>query len=126
MVAAISLLALALAAQQVRDLQPGSWVAPGETVLAKTPARPNRTVGMFYFLTNRAPGAPIYDITKLLAQNPEHPAYGPYGSAHWWGEPWLGYYQSDDPWVIRKHMQMLANAGVDVLVFDNTNGPTYP
>jgi hypothetical protein len=81
---------------------------------------------MFYFLANHVPGAPIYDITKLLAENPDHPAYGPYGTGHWWGEPWFGYYQSDDPWVIRKHMQMLANAGVDVLIFDNTNGPTYP
>ena len=112
-----------------RDLKPDTWVATdglGRQVWAGTKLRENRTVGMFYFLTNRAPNAPIYDITKLLAADPKNPKYGPYGSSHWWGEPWLGYYQSDDPAVIRKHMAMLSNAGVDVLVFDNTNGPTYP
>src|SRR5208282_5857089 len=98
----------------------------GREVWSGNALRPKRTVGMFYFLTNRAPNAPIYDNTKLLAASPKSPQYGPYGSSHWWGEPWLGYYQSDDPAVIRKHMAMLANAGVDVIVFDNTNGPTYP
>ena len=113
------------------DLKADSWVAVdglGREVWVghDTRLRPNRTVGMFYFLSNHAPNAPIYDVTKLLASDPKNPKYGPYGSAHWWGEPWFGYYQSDDEAVIRKHMGMLANAGVDVLVFDNTNGPTYP
>ena len=81
---------------------------------------------MFYFLANRVPNGAIYDNTVLLHQNPADPAYGPMYSGHWWGKPWFGYYQSDDPYVIRKHMQMLADAGVDFLVFDNTNGPTYP
>jgi hypothetical protein len=111
----------------VRDLDVADWVSPvqSQSPSGVKPAK-SRTVAMFYFLANHVPGAPIFDITKLLALNPDTPAYGPFGSAHWWGEPWFGYYQSDDPWVIRKHMQMLANAGVDVLVFDNTNGPTYP
>src|SRR5579862_3132600 len=113
------------------DLKPDTWVAVdglGREVTAENASnlRPNRTVGIFYFLSNRAPNAPIYDVTNLLAADPKNPRYGPYGSSHWWGEPWLGYYQSDDESVIRKHMGMLANAGVVVLVFDNTNGPTYP
>ena len=117
---------------QFRDVRSDAWVATdglGRPVYQghdTSYPRPNRTVGMFYFLTNHAPNAPIYDNTKIIAANPANPQYGPYGSAHWWGEPWLGYYQSNDPAVIRKHMEMLANAGVDVVVFDNTNGPTYP
>jgi hypothetical protein len=83
-------------------------------------------VGIFYFLDLDVPGAQIYNITKLLKENPKHPAFGGYRQPHWWGEPWFGYYQSSDEWVIRKHMQMLANAGVDVVIFDNTNGYTYP
>ena len=44
---------------------------------------------------------------------------GPY---HFWDEPVFGYYDGDDEWVIRKHAEMLAAAGVDVVFFDNTNG----
>ena len=32
--------------------------------------------------------------------------------------PELGYYISTDPFVIRKHASMLADAGVDVVIFD--------
>jgi hypothetical protein len=46
--------------------------------------------------------------------------------AHYWGEPLFGYYRGDDPWVLRRHAQMLADAGVDVLIFDTTNARTYP
>jgi hypothetical protein len=117
---------------QFRDMRSDAWVATdglGRAVYqGKDVAypRPDRTVGIFYFLANHVPNGPIYDNTKIIAANPTNPQYGPYGAAHWWGEPWLGYYQSNDPTVIRKHMEMLSNAGVDVIVFDNTNGPTYP
>lgn len=43
-------------------------------------------------------------------------------SYHFWDEPVFGYYDGDDEWVIRKHAEMLAAAGVDVVFFDNTNG----
>ncbi len=115
---------------KIVDTRPDAWVASDglgrEVVSSGSGLRSGKAVGVFYFLANRAPGAPVYDITKILAADPVHPAYGPPFANHWWGEPWLGYYQSDDPSVIRKHMQMLGEAGVDVIVFDNTNGPTYP
>jgi hypothetical protein len=121
------LLAPQIAETHIRDLHSSSWIAPNERALPpETPPFHKRTVGMFYFLANHVPNAPIYDVTKILQANPLNPAFGPFLTAHWWGEPWFGYYQSEDPWVIRKHMQMLANAGVDVILFDNTNGPTYP
>jgi len=88
--------------------------------------RMDRTVGIFYFLSNNTPNFPLYDNSQLLAANPTNPAYGPVNLPHWWGEPVLGHYASADPAVLRKHMQMLADAGVDVLIFDATNGPTYP
>ena len=44
---------------------------------------------------------------------------------HYWSEPCFGYYRPDDPWVIRKQVQMLTDAGVDVLILDATNGITY-
>jgi hypothetical protein len=114
------------------DTRPDTWPATdglGRAVPAafgEEKLRSQKTVGIFYFLANQAHGRPLYNITTILAANPLHPAYGPMHTGHWWGEPWEGYYQSSDPAVIRKHMQMLNDAGVDVLVFDTTNGPTYP
>jgi hypothetical protein len=43
----------------------------------------------------------------------------------YWGEPLFGYYKLTDPWVIRRHMHMLADAGVDALVLDATNAEIY-
>jgi len=37
----------------------------------------------------------------------------------------MGYYLSNDEYVIRKHCQMLVDAGIDVLITDITNGITY-
>lgn len=44
----------------------------------------------------------------------------------YWGEPMYGYYESDDEWVIRKHLQLFALAGIDYLALDTTNALTYP
>ena len=96
------------------------------------PPRANRFVGLFYFLWLGAHGTNgPYDISKILAANPDaihntnDSAWGPLGKFHHWGEPHFGYYLSDDAWVIRKHATMLTDAGVDVIIFDTTNGYTY-
>lgn len=90
------------------------------------PPKANRTVGIFYFLwMERQAKHPVFDITKLRAENPASPKWGPEGVFHWWDEPHLGYYVSDDEFVIRKHAQLLSDAGVDVIVFDVTNAATY-
>jgi len=120
------------------DLYSDTWVAvdalgralPGYDECG--PPREDRYVALFYFLWQgeHGTGGP-YDITKLLAANPTDPAYGPGGifptggAPHHWGESELGYYLSNDQWVMRKHAFMLANAGVDVIVFDITNAYTY-
>lgn len=96
------------------------------------PPRADRTIGLFYFLWlgEHARGGP-YDVSKILAehpnamQEPENPAWGPKDAFHHWGEPLFGYYRSDDPWVLRKHARMLADAQVDVIIFDVTNRFTY-
>lgn len=66
-----------------------------------------------------------YNNEELYKANPNNPAFGDFGVMHHWGEPYLGYYLSNDKWVIRKHAQMLAEAGVDVVFFDATNGFHY-
>jgi len=88
--------------------------------------RMNRTVALFYYIWHgqHGTGGP-YDVTQLLAANPSNPSWGPAGAFHHWGQSELGYYLSSDPWVMRKHAYLMANAGVDVIVFDVTNGYTY-
>ena len=36
------------------------------------------------------------------------------------------FYHSADPWVLRRHAHLLADAGIDTLTFDTTNAVTYP
>ena len=100
--------------------------------------RPDRFVGLFYFLwhNNRGGQSPgsdgPFDVAKILAANPvaarkpTSPPWGPMGLYHYWSEPLFGYYLSDDRWVIRRHASLLAAAGVDVLIFDATNAQSYP
>ncbi|SFJ33295.1 hypothetical protein SAMN02799624_04106 [Paenibacillus sp. UNC496MF] len=96
------------------------------------PIREGRFVGLFYFLWLGQHGTSgPHDNTRILAgwpeaaKDPDHPAWGPAKSFHFWGEPLFGYYLSDDAYVLRKHVQLLTTAGVDFLVFDTTNRATY-
>ena len=114
------------------DVRSDSWVATdalGRTLPSYVecgPPRANRTVGIFYLLwLGIYGGGGPYDITKILAANPTDPQWGPYGVFHHWGEAELGYYRSDDEFVMRKHCQMLVDAGIDVLMLDATNGDPY-
>lgn len=92
------------------------------------PPRGDRFVGIFYFLWHGAQvnGGP-YDISRIVRNDPEamrkktSPPWGPMHAMHHWGEPLFGYYVGDDRWVLRKHALMLADAGVDTLIFDVSN-----
>ena len=66
-------------------------------------------------------GQPIYDIRKILSKNPNEPQWGPRNAFHFWAEPAMGYYRSDDEAVIRQHMTWLGDAKIDFLILDNTN-----
>lgn len=88
---------------------------------------PKVEIGMFYYIWHGTETSmnPVYNITEILDANSSSPAWGPERHYHWWGKPWLGYYEAGDKEVIYKHLQMLCDAGVDFLVFDCTNGLTY-
>ncbi|MDR3194972.1 MAG: hypothetical protein LBT76_06765 [Tannerella sp.] len=105
--------------------------------------KPNRQVGIFYFLCLTDPddqGCATYvphdawDLTEIAARHPE--ALEDSDSEHWgkpkthtiyfWGKPIWGYYRFDDAWATLKNMQLLTDAGVDFLIFDTSNGPIYP
>jgi hypothetical protein len=116
---------------QSGDLFSDTWVAtdaigrelPGYADCG--PPRPSKYVGVFYFLWLGQHGTTgPWDITWIL-QQPAPKPWGPVGVFHHWGQPELGYYLSNDEYVIRKHAQMLADAGVDTLIFDVTNSYPY-
>lgn len=89
--------------------------------------RKDRFVGLFYWTWHNSPGGDAHNITKIVTENPdavhnyEHPVWNGIHSGHW-DEPIFGFYKSFNKWVLRKHAELLANAGVDVVIFDNTNG----
>jgi hypothetical protein len=136
--------------QMISSSGADTWVAKdalGRSVEAGNgKIRNDKYVGIFYFIWQGAHGydkhsagvagegvmpkqssdtLSPYNISKLLKENPGHPAYGPLHAFHHWGEPYFGYYLPDDEWIIRKHAQMLSDAGVDVLILDVTNAAIY-
>lgn len=93
-------------------------------------------VGMFYCLWNGDANETIpddktvYDVSRYEAENRiADTVYGgatPSGPAfHYWGEPLYGYYRSEDPWVIRRHLELFLHAGIDFLCFDTSNALIY-
>ena len=113
------------------DVFADTWVATdalGREVPGHAEAGPPRVekfVGIFYWTWHHGEHA-AHDVTKILAEAAATggaPKWGPVGAPHHWGEPELGYYRATDPFVIRKHASMLADAGVDVVLFDTTNPP---
>lgn len=90
-------------------------------------SKDEKWVGLFYYIWHghHGPHDTIYDLTKMIRDNPKSPIYGPHHAFHYWGEPEAGYYRADDPWVIRRNIAMMANAGVDFVYFDVTNSYLY-
>ena len=89
----------------------------------------NKTLAVFYYMWHEYHADPAgwgpFDITKLLAANPTNPAYAGSPMFHWWGQPWMGYYNNLDVFIFKKHMQMLIDAQVDYIFFDVTNANIY-
>jgi len=125
-----------------RDVYPDTWVAndalgrkmPGFSEVGPVKNDQRRVVGIFYITWHTQGLAKMKkpynaDVTKILKTDPaarldaKHPLWTE-GSYHW-GEPEMGYFLSQDEYVIRKDMSMLADAGVDVLVMDVTNAVRY-
>ena len=113
-----------------------------------TPAqgrKQNKYVGIYYFMWHGYHTQKIYDTSKILEKyengivgNPENPLWevdpaSPYYDAsvspntefHYWSEPLYGYYNSEDPWIARRHLELLSFADVDYLLLDYTNTVIY-
>ncbi len=95
-----------------------------------TEKKKNKTVGLFYFVWLGQHGTTgIYDNSKI-----DHAALfstapndlTPMNQYHFWGQPLYGYYNSEDPWVMTRHIELLTMAGIDYLIIDTTNAFYYP
>ena len=125
-----------------RDLYPDTWVAndalgrtmPGIETAGAVKTDQRRVVGIFYITWHTEDKANMKspyraDVSRILAKDPaarldaDNPLWEE--RSYHWGEPEMGYFLSQDKWVIRKDMSMLADAGVDVLVMDVTNAVRY-
>ena len=103
----------------------------GRTVNAVYNEDDEKEIGLFYFLWLNKQGGPYvnskilekYGVEGLLQK--DLPGISPAGAYHWWDEPLFGFYNSNDDWVIRKHLEMFVYSGIDFLVFDTTNAVTY-
>ncbi len=90
----------------------------------------DKFVGLFYWTwhTEQAKNNPPLNTTQYLARDPkaredyDNPIWPKTKGPWFWGEPLFGYYVDTDQWVLRKHAEMLADAGIDVIIFDCTNG----
>lgn len=145
---AFVVMSCALSAQDITvkrpavDLYQDTWVAtdalgrtmPGYDAVGPVKTDQRRVVGIFYITWHtqnlaNMPAPYDADVTKVLQADPnarfqaDNPNWKR-GSYHW-GEPEMGYFLSQDEWVIRKDMSMLSDAGVDVLVLDVTNAVRY-
>ena len=96
----------------------------------KTGDKKDKLVGIFYWtwhMGNRSSTGPR-NINNILEEHPE--ATNDYGHEIWysteganfWNEPLWGYYIESDDYVLRKHAELLADAGIDFVLFDCTNG----
>jgi len=120
------------------DPRPDTWVADdglGRTLSTAGQVgevREDKVVGMFFWTwhCSHSDNKPI-NVNEITDAHPD--AVNDYNHEIWaenqsganhWNEPVYGYYDIVDRWVIRNQAELLADAGVDVVIFDNTNG-TY-
>ena len=94
----------------------------------------NNKVGLFYWIWHgEHTRAGIFNISELLENDPDIlwgtgvacKEKSPLNAMHYWAEPLYGYYSSDDPWVIKKHLELFTMSGIDYLALDLTNLLTY-
>ncbi len=66
----------------------------------------------------------VLDKYPEAVNNWNHPAWGGTydGRPYFWGEPLYGFYTNTDEYILRKHAELLADADIDVVFFDTTNG----
>lgn len=93
----------------------------------------DKFVGIFYWTWHTQQSnnsVKAFNASEILKKKPEaiNDYYDPIwptrkeAGSFFWSEPLYGYYLDTDRWVLYKHAEMLADAGVDMVMFDCTNG----
>ena len=118
---------------KTHEVMPDTWVFTdglGRTSLTNAEVgdpREDKTVAIFFWTWHL--GRPkVLNINEISEQYPEairdpnHEVWQIGNFQGSWNESIYGYYESTDPWVIRRQGELLANAGIDTIFTDNTNG----
>ncbi len=137
-IAAATIVCLCAAQLPAQPVVPDQWAATdalGRKVREYRDTgdkKQDKFVAIFYWTWHQGEDDktyPVKNITEIVRKYPEamkdyhHPAWGnKQPGFFFWEQPLLGYYKTTDPWVLRKHAEMLADAGVDAVFFDCTNG----
>lgn len=122
-------------------IKPDTWAMTdglGRTLSLKGDVKEkdnSKFVGLFYWTwhTNFGSWLEPQNATEILTEHPEilYDFDSPYwmpderypdGRPFFWEEPLWGYYLDTDEYILRKNAQLIADAGVDVIFFDCTNG----
>ena len=119
------------------EVMPDTWVFTdglGRVSLTNAEVgglKEDKTLAMFYWtwhVSGSTKCTPV-NMQEFSGKYPEairdydHPIWAEQGSMiAFWNQPIYGYYRADDGWVQRRQAELLANAGVDVVFTDNTNG----
>jgi hypothetical protein len=119
-------------------VDPSQWTAvdglgrtlPDNSQVGQTDKQKEKKVGIFYwtwhynFVNNK-----VCNVNSILTEYPEakndyyHKIWKTNQSgAYFWNEPIYGYYTEMDDYVLRNHAELLADAGIDFVLFDCTNG----
>lgn len=118
------------------NVQSSTWVGTdglGRELLTNADVgdvRQDKYVGIFYWTWHGtfASSTGVYNNQEIIDKYPDidknnyNDSRWGAGGYHFWNQPLFGYYSGNDTWVIRKHAEMLADAGIDVVFCDNTNG----
>lgn len=115
-------------------VDPSQWVCvdglgrtvPGNDV---TGDKKDKTVGIFYWTWHQGNmQSKAVNVNNLTLEYPDsinnykHKIWSQNNvGSYFWDEPIFGYYTALDDYVLRKHAELLADAGVDFVVFDCTN-----
>ena len=118
---------------KTHEVMPDTWVFTdglGRVSLTNAEVgdpREDKTVSMFFWTWHN--GRPtVINVNDAAEKYPEavrdynHPVWTPSNFQGSWNEPIYGHYESTDQWVLRRQAELLANAGVDAVLTDNTNG----
>ena len=120
------------------EILPSTWAAVdglGRTLSTNEDTgsrKDDKFVGMFYWtwhypwINDHEPitTGSVLDKYPEAVNDFDHPAWNNTysGRPYFWDEPLYGFYTNTDEYMLRKHAELLADADIDVVFFDTTNG----